>query len=98
MRKKKLISYLLYLFLGVGLLYYLFQENQYSTSQLKADFNRCNFLWLGASACTLILSNWVRALKWNLFLSTINQKSSVINNFLFLLVILSIHWFLGRAK
>ena len=80
--KKRLISaieYLIFLGLGVGLLWLSFRKLDYL--EIKQDIMEADYYWLFIALIFAILSHIVRALRWNMLINAMGYKTRLSTTF-----------------
>ena len=80
--KKQLISifkYLIFLLLGLGLLWLSFHNIELAA--LWDDIRSANYIWMGFAVIFAILSHIFRALRWNLLINSMGYKTRTSTTF-----------------
>jgi uncharacterized protein (TIRG00374 family) len=81
---KKVLSYLIPLVLGGGLLYFVF--NEIDLKQTWEDFKGANYLLVFVAGVLAVLSHVVRAARWNVMLKPMGFSPSLYNSSLAVLI------------
>ena len=94
---KAFIKFLLFISVGLGILYFVYtnQEAGYQLecectgtcvfdtlfAKIKHDFSKANLFWLGAVCLAFMVSNLSRALRWNMLIEPLGYKPKTFNTF-----------------
>ena len=108
-----LIKFVLFLAVGFGLLYFVFQNQEAAfqrecqckggceydnlLSKIWADFAAANFWYLGLVSLAFLLSVLSRALRWNILIEPLGYKVRALNGFFAIMVGYLINLALPRA-
>lgn len=81
MRKKiiSVIKYLVFLFIGIGLLWLVFRKLDLHT--IAVQIKNANYWWVGLSIVLGIISHIFRALRWNLMINSLGYKTKTSTTF-----------------
>lgn len=85
--KKKVLSLLQYLFflaLGIFLLWLTLRKSDWNT--IANDLKDADYIYLIPAVIMLLLSHYVRALRWRILIEPLGYKPSVINTFLSVMI------------
>jgi glycosyltransferase 2 family protein len=108
-----LIKFLLFLGVGLGILYFVYQNQETAfqrecackggceynnlLAKIWADFAAANFWYLGLVSVAFILSVLSRALRWNILIEPLGYKVKAFNSFFVLMIGYLINLALPRA-
>lgn len=83
-RLKKALSYIIPLFLGFALLYWVF--NEVDLKKTFQDFKNANYFLVFLAAILALMSHIVRAARWNLMLESLGYNPSLYNSTISILI------------
>lgn len=91
MKKKWIIDalkYLFFLFIGLGLLWYVFytQARDEGLGKLINDIREVNYFWIFVVFCIYIASNISRAIRWNMLVKPLGYSIRLRNSFMAIMV------------
>jgi glycosyltransferase 2 family protein len=72
---RKVIVYLLFLGLAVGMMWYLYKDISWE-NDVKPSLNNANWLWIGISFVIGYMATVMRGLRWNLMLEPMGYEAS----------------------
>lgn len=79
-RLSKLIQYILFLALGIAIIWWLFKDQEASTI-LEVVRNDVNYYWIGLSITLGILSHISRAARWQQLIAATGEKTGLNNTY-----------------
>lgn len=110
---KAFIKFLLFISVGLGILYFVYtnQEAGYQLecectgtcvfdtlfAKIQHDFSKANLFWLGAVCLAFMISNLSRALRWNMLIEPLGYKPKTFNTFFATMIGYLINLALPRA-
>jgi len=80
--KKKIITilqYLLFLLIGVALLWYCFRNQD--ITKIKSDLRHANYFWIAIALLCSLISHVIRAARWNLLITPLGYKTQLSTSF-----------------
>jgi glycosyltransferase 2 family protein len=84
---KKILSILQYLlFLGVGIFLLWLSLKDSDLQEIKEDIAGANFIYLIPATLMLLVSHFIRAIRWKILMEPLGYKPSLINTFLAVLI------------
>ncbi|HSC55227.1 MAG TPA: lysylphosphatidylglycerol synthase transmembrane domain-containing protein [Phnomibacter sp.] len=84
---KSVIQYLLFLGLGLGLIWYSLKDlTPDQVSQLKGSWKQARFLYLIPVVLVMLLSHFSRSLRWIILMKPLGYKPSITNTYLAVLL------------
>lgn len=78
---KSILKFLVFLGLGLGLLALAFINLDLDYDKVVNGFRSANYYWIGLALVASIISNLLRAMRWNLMLEPLGKKPSAIHSF-----------------
>ena len=91
-----ILKYALFLGVGVGIMIWLYNsQNAHYQEQLRlgdkppspfinkliADFRSVNVFWITMTLVAFSISNWSRAIRWNMLIEPMGYKPKTLNSF-----------------
>jgi uncharacterized protein (TIRG00374 family) len=84
---KKILNILQYLlFLGVGIFLLWFSVKDSDLEEIKRDITSANFVYLIPATLMLLVSHFIRAIRWKILMEPLGYKPSLVNTFLAVLI------------
>jgi uncharacterized protein (TIRG00374 family) len=80
----KILRFLLFLFIGIALLYFAFRG--INVKKLWTVILNAKYIWIIASIAILTLSHFIRAYRWNLLIEALNYHPPLRNTFFSMMV------------
>jgi len=96
--KKILINITKYLvFLIIGVLLFLSVYHDIDFEKLKIELKNLNYFWIFLSLVISLIAQFIRAVRWNMLIESMNYKPKVFNTFLSVMVLYMVNLLIPRA-
>jgi len=96
--KKILINiskYLVFLIIGVALFLSVYRD--IDIDKLESELKHLNYFWIFVSLIFSLLAQFIRAVRWNMLIESLNYKPKLFNTFLSVMVLYMVNLLIPRA-